>query len=265
MINYKKADLSDLKIKNILKDVWIECFGDLKEATDLFFDLSPECLSGYYAEYDGKIVSALYLIHGILNGKKAHYMCGVSTLEPYRKRGIIRNLIEYSLNDARENGDVYSLLFPVDNTLYPFYSKFGYKPLCTARKCVLSRESLEELSGKNKKTADKNNDCFIYSKEFISFSEKYYNVYGVKSINSENSFALVEESLYCANVFYCDYSDFDEFKELLLKSTDKVRFEFTVKSNDEIFKNSIKEKYGMIKSLNDTEIPEDVFIGITLN
>ncbi len=265
MINYKKADLYDLKIKAILKDVWIECFGDKKESTDLFFDLSSECLSGFYAECDGKIVSALYLIHGFLNGKKAHYMCGVSTLEQYRNRGIIRNLIEYSLNDAKKNGDVYSLLFPVNETLYPFYSKFGYVPLCTARRCNLSREKLENLNCNSEMLLDKHKNCFIYGKEFISFAEKYYSVYGVKAVRSENFFALIDESSDCADVFYCEYSDFEELKELLLKNTDKSRFEFTIKSNDNTFVNSKKEIYGMIKSIDDTKTPEDVFIGITLS
>lgn len=265
MINYKKADLSDLTIKSTLKDLWIECFGDEKKAADLFFDLSPDCLSGFYAECDGKIVSALYLIHGFLDGKKAHYMCGVSTLEQYRNRGIIRNLIEYSLNDAKKNGDVYSLLFPVNESLYPFYSKFGYAPLCTAKKCGISREELVNLNPPTEMSLHKQEKCFINRKEFISFSEKYYAVYGVKSVNTKNAFALIDESSECANVFYCDYTDFDELKELLLKNIDKNRFEFTVKSEDDIFVNSKKEIYGMIKSIGDTEIPDDVFIGITLN
>ena len=265
MINYKKADLSDLKIKTTLKDIWIECFGDLKEAADLFFDLSPDCLSGFYAETDGKIVSALYLIHGFLNGKKAHYMCGVSTLEQYRNRGIIRNLIEYSLNDAKKNGDVYSLLFPVNVSLYPFYSKFGYAPLCTAKKCEISREELENLNYNTEISLNKQENCFMYGKEFISFAEKYYAVYGVKSVSNKNAFAFIEESSDSANVFYSDYSDFEELKKLLLENTDKRSFEFTVKSDDKVFINSKKEIYGMIKSIGETEIPDDVFIGITLN
>ena len=53
---------------------------------------------------------------------------------------------------------------------------------------------------------------------------------------------------------------------MLIKNSSAKHFVFTGKAEDRLYKNSKIEKYGMIKSLDNNEkIPENTYIGITLN
>ncbi len=269
-----KADFSDIPK---LKKLWIDCFSENAKAVDLFFASNSEYLSMYCSKWNEKIVSALYLVHGSINGKKAHYLCGAATLPEYRRRGIMGKLIEYALNDAKKNGDVYSTLFPANEQLYEFYSRFGYISACTARRREFLRKQLENCKRNNtplvfpidcelmQKEYFKNN-FFLQNNNFIRFAAEYYAVYGVKSVQGDGYFALIDEYDNRADVFYAIYTDFEALKINLLKSTSAERFVFTGKSDNKFFENIENEKYGMIKSLDDREeIPDEVYIGITLN
>ena len=273
-LSFKKADHSDIPK---LKKLWAVTFNEKQQAVDLFFNKNFENLSAYCV-YNGNLtVSALYLVHGYLNGQKAHYLCGASTLQLYRKRGIMGKLIEYALYDARKNGDVYSLLFPANDKLYSFYGRFGYIADCTAKRLSISRRQLESLEydGINSdlpydyeqlqlKCFKK--DFLLQNNKFVEFAAEYYAFYGVKAVRGKGCFALYEDYDDCADVFYSAYADFSELKTLLLKSTNARRFVFTGKADNGVFKDSKTQKFGMIKSLDGChKIPQDVFIGITLN
>ena len=271
-LSFEKAKASDI-LK--LKKLWAECFHEEQTAVDLFFDCNADSFSAYCVKDGDKVVSALYLLPSELNGKRAHYLCGASTCDEYRRQGIMGRLIEYALNDARKNGDVYSVLFPANEKLYSFYSKFGYAPECTAKRLSLTREQLETDSKnisfekpdfEQMQKACFKNDFLLQNNKFIEFAIRYYCFYKVKSVCSKNCFALIDENNDCANVFYSVYNDFEKLKSLLLKNTTANLFVFTGKSDNPIFEESITEKYGMIKSLDENfEIPKDVYIGITLN
>lgn len=271
-LSFEKAKASDV-LK--LKKLWAECFFEEQTPVDLFFACNADSFSAYCVKDGDKVVSALYLLPAELNGKKAHYLCGASTCNEYRKQGIMGRLIEYALDDARKNGDIYSVLFPANETLYSFYSKFGYVPECTAKRLSLTRGQLETDS-KNmsyekpdfeqlQKACFKNN-FLLQNNKFVEFAIRYYGFYAVKSVCSKNCFALINENDDCADVFYSIYNDFEELKALLLENTTANLFVFTGKTDNPIFKKSIIEKHGMIKSLDENfKIPKDVYIGITLN
>ena len=139
-IIFRKAEQADL-LK--LKALWAEVFDEAEKAVDLFFDKTQDFIHGYLAEENGEPVSALYLLDGSVNGKKAHYLCGAATKSNHRRRGIMGGLLEYSLTDAKNRGDVYSLLYPANSGLYNFYAKFGYTARC---KSVSSLYSCSRVS-----------------------------------------------------------------------------------------------------------------------
>ena len=257
MISFEKSINGVSELKNL----WLTCFEEDERAVDLFFEKAVQFTDVYCAKCDDKIVSGLYLINAELNEKKAHYIFGVATLPEYRGRGIMGNLLEYALDDARRNGDVYSLLFPAKESLYNFYEKFGYKALCTAKKRVFTRSELEEAEiNENRKS-----NILLWNNNFIEFARKYYEIYGIKTVRDKNSFALIDENENLADIFYSSYIDFDSLKMLVLNNTKAEKLVFTGSSTDELFINEKSVKYGMIKSLDNTEIPSDVYIGITLN
>lgn len=264
----------------ILKNLWLDSFGEKSEAVDLFFNQCIDFTTIYTASIEEKTVAMLFLVHSTLNGKNAHYLCSAATSSEYRNLGIMGKLIEFALEDSRKNGDVYSLLFPANDTLYSYYERFGYKPLCTVKNAVFSREELRQFSLNNQinstdetsynyeelqKVCLKDN-FLLQNNNFISFASDYYSLYDCKTVKSNNCFALVEEENGIAEVFYSIYESFGSLAQALLKNTTAKLFEFTVKADDKLYNNYKNEKYGMIKSLDNNEkIPENTYIGITLS
>ncbi|MCI6617086.1 GNAT family N-acetyltransferase [Ruminococcus sp.] len=264
----------------LLKKLWLDCFEEKSEAVDLFFNHCLGFTSIYTASIEDKPVAMLYLVHSTLNGKKAHYLCCAATSLDYRNLGIMGRLIEYALKDSSKNDDVYSLLFPANERLYEYYERFGYKPLCTARKAVFTREELIRFAENNQSKRTSVNsynyeelqrlclkdNFLLQNNNFISFASDYYSLYDCKTVKSENCFALFEEENGTAKVFYSIYDSFYTLAEILINNSNAKRFVFTGKADDESYKNSKNEKYGMIKSLGNNEIiPENTYIGITLS
>ena len=264
----------------LLKKLWLDCFEEKSEAVDLFFNRCLDFTSIYTASIEDKPVAMLYLVHSTLNDKKAHYLCCAATSLDYRNLGIMGRLIEYALKDSSKNGDVYSLLLPANEKLYGYYERFGYKPLCTARKAVFTREELIRFAENNQSKRTSVNsynyeelqrlclkdNFLLQNNNFISFASAYYSLYDCKTVKSENCFALFEEENGTAKVFYSIYDSFYTLAEILINNSNAKRFVFTGKADDKLYKNSINEKYGMIKSLkNNEKIPENTYIGITLS
>lgn len=258
---FRKTEKSDTES---LKKLWLSCFDEDITAVNLIFD--SNLFDGYCAVVDEKIVSALYLIKGTLNGEKSHYLCGASTDESFRGKGIMPRLIEFALDDAKNNGDVYSLLFPANDSLYGFYAKLGYAPNCTAKSRKISREMLENFAEGNQNFGCSKENSFIYNERFFEFAESYYEIYGSRVICQNDCFAIFDENENTADVFYSAYENIKDLSALLLESTKSEKFVFTGKSDNTLFENCKSQKCGMIKSLDKNhKIPDDVYIGITLS
>lgn len=276
-LNFEKNNFECIPL---LKKLWLDCFEEKSEAVDLFFSRCLDFTSIYTASIEKKPVAMLHLIHSTLNGKKAHYLCCAATSIDYRNLGIMGRLIEYAMSDSHKNGDAYSLLFPANEKLYGYYKRFGYKPLCTARKSVFTREEMNQFAENNKSNLTNVNsydyeelqrlclkdNFLLQNNNFISFASAYYSLYDCKTVKSDNCFALVEEENGTAEVFYSIYDSFFTLAEMLIKNSSAKHFVFTCKAEDRLYKNSKIEKFGMIKSLDNNEkIPENTYIGITLN
>lgn len=267
MILFYKSDLSE---KDELKKLWLKSFDEIPYAVDLLFIKLCKVLNVYCAKINGVLCSAVYIINGSLNGKKAHYLCGASTENEYRGKGIMSALIEYALNEEKKSGCSFSLLFPATESLYSFYEKLGYKIGCFAEKQVYERAELEKFAYSNDFTSCDFSDlqikCFknnflMQKNKFMNFADIYYKLYGDKIINDNGCFAIVEENNCCANVIYAAYVDFCTLCSRLLEISDAEQFIIT----DKVKNNSKKEKYGMIKSIDNSEIPHNVYLGITLS
>ena len=279
----RKAGIGDI---DELKNLWLSCFEDSEEAIRLFFERNKNTYHAYTAILDGKIVSALYLIDCRLGGENAHYLCGAATLPEYRKRGIMGELIEYSLNDAKSRGDRFSVLLPANVGLYRYYSALGYRTSCAVSVARITREQLsgidhqtfdspsagrsrptpakiEELE--NLQSGFKKNNLLYWNNNYIRFAIDYYACYGVKAVYSKNALAVFEEENGVCNVFYTIYNDLKELKSLLLNNTEAKHYVITGKCGEEFFDNSKKEKYGMARALSSKPLPNDIYIGITLD
>lgn len=258
---FRKTEKSDTES---LKKLWLSCFDEDVTAVNLIFD--SDLFDGCCAVVDDRIVSALYLVKGTLNGEKSHYLCGASTDESFRGKGIMSRLIDFALDDAKNDGDIYSLLFPANDGLYGFYAKLGYAPSCTVKSREISRQTLESFAEKGLNIGCSKENSFIYGENFFEFAKSYYEIYGSKVICKNDCFAVFDENENTADVFYSAYKNINELSALLLENTKSERFVFTGKSDNALFENCRLQKCGMIKSLDKNhKIPDDVYIGITLS
>lgn len=267
MIKFFRADKNDVAQ---LKKLWLECFDDTEEATDLFFDKNWRWMRAFCAKDKNKVVSALYLIETALNGCKAHYLCGASTKSDYRKRGIMAGLIDFALEAAKHDGDKFSVLMPANLSLYDYYAGFGYMAQCFAEKRIFSRDELLAVCDcsseynynfEQLQAVSFNKNFLLWNNKYRKFACDYYRLYGAVAISTNDCFALFEEENGCAEVFYAVSANEGVLAKRLLENSSAERFIIIGKANE----NSNKEKYGMIKSLdNNMKIPNDVFIGITL-
>ena len=75
-------------------------------------------------------------------------MCGiggVATLPEYRRQGAIRAIMDRLLHQEREEGTVFSYLYPFS---FQFYAKFGYGPGCRRFRVELPAGDLRSLPGR---------------------------------------------------------------------------------------------------------------------
>ncbi len=259
-----------------LKNLWLRVFDENEEALELFFKRNKTSFVPYCSTCNGKIISALYLLPCTLNGENAHYLCGAATAPEYRRRGIMSDLISFALDDAKNRGDAFSLLFPANQSesLYRFYGRLGYAPGCTAAIRKMTRAELAALAKNCGGEPDFeslqgqcfNNNFLLWNNDYIKFAEAYYRVYNASSVSCKAAFAIFEESGGAAEVFYSAYSDFGCLCRLLLDNSKAKSFVFTLKADSPLLTHEKPERYGMIKALDKSKkIPNNIYLGITLN
>lgn len=128
----------DLKAK--MMKLWKETFHDSDAYISLVFEtyFDPEFIE--YYEENGKLISALIGIpYYFCNGKekiKGLYLCGLATLEEFRHRGIMTDLIDNICRKAKDKGFSISFLIPASDMLRIYYASRGF---CNAMYVVEDR------------------------------------------------------------------------------------------------------------------------------
>lgn len=247
-----------------LLSLWLTVFDEKPEAAELFFKRNLSDTHGYAAQQDNKIIAALYLIDGTLNGSRAHYLCGVGTLPQYRRRGVMSRLMQYALNDVADRGDAYSLLYPANSGLYDYYARMGYQSVCTQAVRTFTRQSLQTESEAKNRLCPQDN-ILLQNHSFMNFAIRYYACYGVRAVRYQNCFALIEEAQDEAVVIYFTYDDSEAFAKMLLLSSRASRFTLCGKNDHPLLQGGKTERAGMAKPLQSSPLPQDIYIGITLN
>ena len=250
-----------------LKKLWLSCFDERPDAAELFFSRNKNAFHAYVCESDGTLVSALYLIGCILNGSRAHYLCGAATLPEYRGRGLMSELIAFALRDAEKRGDRYSLLLPANESLYGYYARFGYLPTCAVKSAVIStdtdRESLGGSPNLQALQASCNGNSLIWEDAFIRFAALYYGCYGASAAQSANAFAIFQPDGDFAEMIYAVYQSTDDLKALMLDEGVKS-FRLTGAADDPRFDGELSKPFGMLRPLCGDPPPENAYIGITM-
>lgn len=172
--------------------VWKEAFGDSEKDIHFFLDAhySPENTVVY--DYNGEIASVLFLIDGDMHisgvDYSSYYLYAACTLKKYRGRGMMSDMLDFSKHIASERNKYFIALKPAEESLYNYYSRFGYKPVFFKK--ILSfnaktdsdyfyafidnNSSLNEL----RNNSYYNYDYFKWSNDSVDFAVEHHKYYG---------------------------------------------------------------------------------------
>ena len=112
--------------KNIVS-LWNECFGDSRDYIEFFLDRCSDKICLGHIE-SSSIKSMLFLLNGEINGYSCKYIYAACTEKKARCRGLMGSLIEYAKEYCRSHGVDFIFLVPGEESLYSYYSRFGFIP-----------------------------------------------------------------------------------------------------------------------------------------
>lgn len=121
-----------IKYKVGLADLWHRVFGDDYSYIELIFNEEyGDSILCFGEIMDDRVVSALYLLNNKLKFENkvydGYYLYAAATLPEYRGRGIMSQLITEAQEYCRNGGSDYISLVPSEESLYGYYSTFGFE------------------------------------------------------------------------------------------------------------------------------------------
>lgn len=130
--------------KDHIRRLWVECFGDSPEYTDMYFSrvyTDDNTLTADDA--DGRIVSSVQIFDYdmTLDGHTARlcYLGGGTTARRHRGRGYMSRLMLRALDESVARGAMMCALIPAHDWLYSFFERFGFSNVYLAdRQCYTS-------------------------------------------------------------------------------------------------------------------------------
>lgn len=116
--------------KNIVRQIWQECFRDTPQWMDMFFSQVYDDDDALVLEYNNKPVSSLLLQKYTMawHGEEIPmgYISGAATRRQERGRGHMSELLRIALRQARHRGDMLVSLIPASRRLFFFYDRLGF-------------------------------------------------------------------------------------------------------------------------------------------
>lgn len=182
------------------RELWEEIFTeDTPKFLDYYYSIKIKNNEIYVIEDDGEIVTMLHLNpYEMRIGDKlcqTHYIVAVATKESYRKRGLMRQLLNYVLQVMTDRGEPFTFLMPADEAIYkPFGFKFIYeqkREKVSGKKCEDSTLEVFEASTEQcQAIANFANELLAAYNVVIWRDEEYYKMI-LKEQVSENGGILV--------------------------------------------------------------------------
>ena len=124
-ITPETADLTQLHT------LWKDVFGDEDGYIDLFFSGAFHTSHPFAVIENGEVQSVLYLLDCQLQAGKqrydGYYLYAAATKPQYRRRGLMRTLIEEAKAYMHESGKDFIVLVPATKPLYDYYEHFGFQ------------------------------------------------------------------------------------------------------------------------------------------
>ncbi len=245
---YRLAEKEDM---NAVCGLWQRVFGDSEETTKFFYDTFPDTDNVLLCEIDGKVVSILTLIETEIispNGKnKAFCVYAAATEENYRKKGLMSGLLSFAGKIAAERKADFLFLKPASEKLYSYYEKNGFQNAFYAKKTA------EYIGG------EKYPYSYVkWDEKAISIDKVFSEFNSYEGKNGYLSFSAEGKNIRVNHFVSGDvFSLLDEMKNDL--KPEKIYVNLPCGANE-----TQREVTGMINPLTDKEIPDNIYLGITL-
>ena len=163
------------------KEIWRNIFPEESEGfLNYYFDEKIKDNEIYVIEDGDKIVSMIHLnpydMRVGTEQYRLHYIVGVATDPHYRKRGLMRRLLNYVFDIMRDRGEPFTYLMPVAKEIY---EPFGFDFICMRTikeiRCAEDKKNPPEVIKATEK------DCA----EIAEFANDILKEYDVVTVRSE--------------------------------------------------------------------------------
>lgn len=147
-------DVKDMKLRKLqqkehirTRRLWEEIFTeDTPEFLDYYYSVKAKDNEIYVIEDNGEIVSMIHLnpYQMRIQDKiyQMHYIVAVATDARYRKRGLMRQLLNHAMQVMTDRGEPFTFLMPASEAIYkPFGFEFVYEQ---KRKKVVGKKCIDE-------------------------------------------------------------------------------------------------------------------------
>ncbi len=273
-IEYRYGEYKDFVS---MKNIWITCFNDTAKGFRLFCKNIDKYGRYYVASDKNMAVAALYHIPCTVDGQQCHYLYAAATLPEYRCRGIMANLVKFSLEDAAARGDKLSFLYPANPHLWKYYEKLGYITACKRKTVTLSREELMNIAEYGGFCVSLNmsgifavrnkvmkSNALIFPDLYMKFTISALKHYGGYAVTGSDGYALVAEDEYgkcTVSELACDPDYLNVLLGELLENTGADEFTLNYPACYTISDKETTADDGMLKYLSDYKLKE-AYIGL---
>lgn len=193
----RKDDLNDIVV------LWNEAFGDSEDDIKFFLDSRYIPENAVVCETDGRIVSALFLLDGMMhiNGKdySSYYLYAACTSKDFRGKGIMSDMLGFTKSLSVSRNKQFIILKPGEESLYGYYEKFGYKSVFTKKTIKINDNfnAVEEIKSENNFLSDilisrdnllNKTDYFRWDSDAIEFAISHHIHFGGECFLSKNGY-----------------------------------------------------------------------------
>lgn len=215
---------------NGIISVWKEAFGDSENDIRFFLDEHFKPDNTVISECEGEVASVLFLLEGDMHiaGKDypSYYLYAASTLKKFRGRGMMSDMLDFSKNIAYERNRHFIALKPAEESLYNYYSRFGYQSVFSKRKSFFKKTKTgtqipeydsDLIFSELRNNAYSQYDYFKWNKASVDFAVKHHKYYGGEIFSNRNGYILCS---FDDNVLYIKENTFS--REVLSDVIDYV-------------------------------------------
>ena len=111
------------KIRHIMSAV----FGDSSFYLDLLFKIKYDN-NVVVCEIEGEVVASAFLLPSLMEQQPCTYVYGCATLPPFRGKGIMKQILDYSYQHVCSQNQCGLFLVPATEDLALYYKRLGYDP-----------------------------------------------------------------------------------------------------------------------------------------